>query len=52
MDFQKTSPSSETVGFSKKCQKVDPHYFSILELGDIFGSPMSRNAKYAKVDID
>ena len=34
MDFQKTSPSSETVGFSKKCQKVDPpkigHFRGVL----------------------
>ena len=45
MDFQKTSPSSKTVGFSKKCQKVDPpkigHFRGGL-LSDIFSKKHSK----------
>ena len=48
MDFQKTSPSSETVGFSKKCQKVDPpkigHFRGGL-LSDIFSKKHSKCLK-------
>ena len=48
MDFQKTSPSSETVGFLKKCQKVDPpkigHFRGGL-LSDIFSKKHSKCLK-------
>ena len=48
MDFQKTSPSSETVGFLKKCQKVDPpkigHFRGGL-LSDIFSKKHSKGLK-------
>ena len=48
MDFQKTSPSSEMVGFLKKCQKVDPpkigHFRGGL-LSDIFSKKHSKCLK-------
>jgi len=48
VDFQKTSPSSKTVGFLKKCQKVDPpkigHFRGGL-LSDIFSKKHSKCLK-------
>ena len=48
MDFQKTSPSSEMVGFLKKCQKADPpkigHFRGGL-LSDIFSKKHSKCLK-------
>ena len=50
MDFHKTSPSSKTVGFLKKCQKVDPpkigHFRGGL-LSDFFSKKHSKCLKLA-----
>ena len=42
VDFQKTSPSSETVGFLKKCQKADPPKIGHFR-GGLLSSIFSKN---------